>query len=204
MIVTPYYARPTQEALYRWYSRIAKEFPDLPIAVYNVPIRTAVEITPDTVYRLRRDHDNIVGIKETTKDFETFSHVYQRCGRDFLMWSGIELLCLPLLALGGTGFISALSNLAPSAVARMYDLYQAGDHAQALDLHYRLHPLVDLLFVETNPAPAKWVLAELGILPSGTVRPPLVSPSSAGRTTILSLLDQARDLVPAAQEVAAR
>lgn len=204
LIVTPYYARPTQEALYQWYSRIAREFPDLPIAVYNVPIRTAVEITPETVYRLRRDHDNIVGIKETTKDFEHFSHVYYRCGREFLMWSGIELLCLPLLALGGTGFISALSNLAPGAVARMYDLYQSGEHAQALDLHYRLHPLVDLLFVETNPAPAKWVLAELGILPSATVRPPLVQPSPAARTTILDLLDKARDLVPAALEVTPR
>lgn len=201
LIVTPYYARPTQEALYQWYSRIASEFPDLPIAVYNVPIRTAVEITPETVYRLRRDHDNIVGIKETTKDFEHFSHVYHRCGREFLMWSGIELLCLPLLALGGTGFISALSNLAPGAVARMYDLYRAGEHAQALDLHYRLHPLVDLLFVETNPAPAKWVLAELGILPSATVRPPLIEPSAAARTRILALLDEARDLVPAALEV---
>lgn len=203
LVVTPYYARPTQEALYQWYARIAAEFPDLPIAIYNVPIRTGVEITPETVFRLRRDHDNIVGIKETTKDFEHFSRVYHRCGRDFLMWSGIELLCLPLLALGGTGFISALSNLAPSAVASMYELYRAGEHEKALDLHYRLHPLADLLFVETNPAPVKWVLAELGILPSGAVRPPLVSPSAAARTGIQSLLDQARDLVPAPLEVAA-
>jgi 4-hydroxy-tetrahydrodipicolinate synthase len=201
LVVTPYYARPTQEALYRWYSRVATEFPDLPIAVYNVPVRTAVDISPDTVYRLRRDHDNIVGIKETTKDFEHFSRVYHRCGRDFLVWSGVELLCLPLLALGGTGFISALSNLAPGAVARMYELYASGEHAAALDLHYRLHPLVDLLFVETNPAPAKWVLAERGVLPSAAVRPPLVEPSTPSRTAILSLLDQARDLVPAAERV---
>lgn len=196
LIVTPYYARPTQEGLYQWYSRIAREFPDLPIAVYNVPVRTSVEITPDTVYRLRRDHDNIVGIKETTKDFEHFSRVYHRCGRDFLMWSGIELLCLPLLALGGSGFISALSNLASGAVAAMYDHYVAGRHEAAIDLHYRLHPLVDLLFVETNPAPAKWLLAELGVLPSPTVRPPLVIPSPAARSTIASLYGQARDLVP--------
>ncbi|MEU9343800.1 4-hydroxy-tetrahydrodipicolinate synthase [Streptomyces sp. NPDC048278] len=204
LVVTPYYARPTQEALYQWYSRIAKEYPDLPIVVYNVPVRTAVEIDPETVYRLRRDHDNIVGIKETTKDFEHFSHVYHRCGRDFLMWSGIELLCLPLLALGGTGFISALSNLAPGAVAQMYDHYTAGRHEEATELHYRLHPLVELLFVETNPAPAKWVLEELGILPSGAVRAPLVPPTEPGRQKILSLLDQARDLVPAPLEVAAR
>jgi 4-hydroxy-tetrahydrodipicolinate synthase len=113
------------------------------------------------------------------------------------MWSGIELLCLPLLALGGTGFIGALSNLAPAAVAEMFDRFMAGDLAAATDLHYRLHPLVDLLFVETNPAPVKWILAELGILPSGTVRPPLISPTAAARSRILALLDQARDLVPA-------
>ena len=204
LIVTPYYARPSQDGLYQWYSRIASEFPDLPIAVYNVPVRTSVEITPETVYRLRRDHDNIVGIKETTKDFEHFSRVYHRCGRDFLMWSGIELLCLPLLALGGSGFISALSNLAPKAVATMYERYRAGRHDAAIDLHYRLHPLVDLLFVETNPAPAKWLLAELGVLPSPTVRPPLVVPSMAAQNTIASLYGQARDLVPAPAKVDAR
>lgn len=204
LIVTPYYARPTQDGLYQWYARIAGEFPDLPIAVYNVPIRTSVEITPDTVYRLRRDHDNIVGIKETTKDFEHFSRVYHRCGRDFLMWSGIELLCLPLLALGGTGFISALSNLAPSAVATMYEHYRDGRHEAAIDLHYRLHPLVDLLFVETNPAPAKWLLAELGVLPSPAVRPPLVLPSLEAQNTIATLYGQARDLVPGSAKVNAR
>jgi 4-hydroxy-tetrahydrodipicolinate synthase len=197
LVVTPYYARPTQQALYEWYSTVANEFPDLPIAIYNVPVRTSVDIGPDTVYRLRREHDNIVGIKETTKDFEHFSHVYHRCGRDFLMWSGIELLCLPLLAIGGSGFISALSNLAPGAVVQLFSQYQSGNHAEATDLHYRLHPLVELLFVETNPGPVKWLLAELGVLPSGTVRPPLTGPSEASRAAILSLLDQARELVPA-------
>jgi 4-hydroxy-tetrahydrodipicolinate synthase len=196
LIVTPYYARPTQEGLYRWYARIAAEFPELPIAVYNVPVRTSVEITPETVYRLRSDHDNFVGIKETTKDFEHFSRVYHRCGRDFLMWSGIELLCLPLLALGGSGFISALSNLAPGAVAKMFEHYISGRHEAPIDLHYRLHPLVDLLFVETNPAPAKWLLAELSVLPSAAVRPPLVTPGPAAQATIRSLYGQARDLVP--------
>jgi 4-hydroxy-tetrahydrodipicolinate synthase len=196
LVVTPYYARPTQEALYQWYSRIAAEFPDLPLAVYNVPPRTAVEIDPDTVLRLRRDHDNIVGIKETTRDFEHFSRVLHACGRDFLVWSGIELLCLPLLAIGGAGFVSALSNLAPGAVAAMYEHYVAGRLAAATDLHYRLHPLADLLFVESNPAPAKWVLQRLGVLPSGAVRPPLVGPSEGGQERILALLDQARDLVP--------
>ncbi|MFD0201633.1 MULTISPECIES: 4-hydroxy-tetrahydrodipicolinate synthase [Saccharothrix] len=195
LVITPYYSRPTQEGLFAWYDRIAREFPDLPIVVYNVPSRTAVDIAPETVARLRRAHDNVVGIKETTKDFEHFSHVLHRCGRDFLMWSGIELLCLPLLAIGGSGFVSALANLAPTAVARMYELYVAGDHAGAIDLHYRLHPLVELLFVETNPAPAKHVLADLGHLASGHVRPPLVPPTPAGLARIAALRAEAADLL---------
>ncbi len=88
---------------------------------YNVPSRTAVDIAPETVAALRRKHANIVGVKETTKDFEHFSRVLQVAGRDTLVWSGIELLCLPLLALGGVGFVSATANLAPRAVARMYE-----------------------------------------------------------------------------------
>src|SRR5919106_1347065 len=171
LIITPYYARPTQEALYVWYSTVAREFPDLPIVAYNVPSRTAVEITPETVGRLFTDFENFVGVKETTKDFEHFSRVLYACGRSLLVWSGIELLCLPLLALGGTGFVSAVANLAPTAVARMYELWEAGEFDAARDLHYRLHPLVDLLFVETNPAPAKWVLAQQGRIASPHVRP---------------------------------
>src|SRR5262249_38390894 len=157
LVVSPYYARPTQQGLYDWYAAVARSVPDLPIILYNVPIRTAVDIAPQTVARLHRDCSNVVGIKETTKDFEHFSRVLQLCGRDLLVWSGIELLGIPLLALGGIGFVSAVTNLAPRAVARMYEYWTAGDHDAARDIHYRLHPLVDLLFVETNPAPVKWV-----------------------------------------------
>ena len=188
LVITPYYARPTQEGLYRWYAAIAREFPDLPIILYNVPVRTAVDVAPETVARLRRDCANIVGIKETTKDFEHFSRVLQLCGRDILVWSGIELLCLPLLALGGIGFVSAVANLAPAAVARMYQHWVAGETEAALSIHYGLHPLVDLLFVETNPAPAKWVLERAGMIASGRVRPPLVGPSENGQAQIRKLL----------------
>ena len=195
LVITPYYARPTQEGLYRWYGAVATEFPDIPLIVYNVPVRTAVDIAPETVARLRRDFDNIVGIKETTRDFEHFSWVYYHCGRDFLMWSGIELLCLPLLALGGLGFISAVTNMAPTAVAQMYERWTAGDHEGARELHYRLHPLVELLFVETNPAPAKWVLNRLGLLDSAHVRLPLAPVSEKGVARIEALLAEAGDLV---------
>jgi 4-hydroxy-tetrahydrodipicolinate synthase len=194
LVITPYYARPTQEALYQWYATVAREFPDLPIVAYNVPSRTAVDIAPETVRRLFTDFENFVGVKETTKDFEHFSRVLHACGRSLLVWSGIELLCLPLLALGGTGFVSAVANLAPGAVARMYESWAAGDFEAARDLHYRLHPLVDLLFVETNPAPVKWVLAQQGRIASGFVRPPLVSPTEQSLAKIRALLAEGGDL----------
>jgi 4-hydroxy-tetrahydrodipicolinate synthase len=188
LIITPYYARPTQEALYQWYATVAREFPDLPLVAYNVPIRTAVELAPETFARLYRDFDNIVGIKETTKDFEHFSYVFHKCGKDLLMWSGIELLCLPLLALGGIGFISALSNIAPQAVSDMFWAYEEGNHERAREIHYGVHPLVDLLFVETNPAPGKYVLERMGLIKSGFVRPPLITPTPGGIDKIESLL----------------
>ncbi|HEY2094907.1 MAG: 4-hydroxy-tetrahydrodipicolinate synthase [Pseudonocardiales bacterium] len=195
LVITPYYARPTQEALYAWYATVAREYPDLPIVVYNVPSRTAVDIAPATVGRLFRDFDNVVGVKETTKDFEHFSRVLHECGPELLVWSGIELLCLPLLALGGAGFVSAVANLAPAAVARMYEAYESGDHAAARELHYRLHPLVDLVFTETNPAAAKWVLAQRGLLGSDFVRPPLIPLTEAGQDRARTLLAGAEDLL---------
>jgi 4-hydroxy-tetrahydrodipicolinate synthase len=188
LVITPYYARPTQEGLFNWYDMVAREFPDLPLIAYNVPSRTAVDIAPETVARLRRAHPNIVGVKETTRDFEHFSRVLQVAGRDTLVWSGIELLCLPLLSLGGAGFVSATANLAPAATARMYELWQAGEFAAARDLHFGLHPVTDVIFTETNPAAAKWVLARAGLISSGFVRPPLVPLTAAGQAAVLPLL----------------
>lgn len=195
LVITPYYARPTQQGLYQWYATVAGEYPDLPVIIYNVPSRSAVDITPETVTRLFRDVENIIGIKETTKDFEHFSHVLQLAGPEIKVWSGIELLGLPLLALGGVGVISAVSNVAPAAVAGMYDAWTAGDLDSARNLHYRQHPLVDLLFVETNPAPAKWVLRQMGLISSDLVRPPLVGVSEAGVLRVRELLEAAGDVV---------
>ena len=188
LIITPYYARPTQEGLFTWYSTVAREFPGLPIIAYNVPSRTAVDIAPQTVARLRKAHDNVVGVKETTRDFEHFSRVLHVAGRDTLVWSGIELLCLPLLALGGVGFISATANLAPTAVARMYEHWEAGEFEKARELHFGLHPVTDVIFTETNPAAAKWVLAQAGLIQSGFVRPPLVPLTEPGQARVRGLL----------------
>jgi 4-hydroxy-tetrahydrodipicolinate synthase len=202
LVITPYYAKPTQEGLYQWYATVAREVPDLPLMIYNVPSRTAVDVAPETVARLYRDFDNIIGVKETTKDFEHFSRVLHACGPDLVVWSGIELLCLPLLALGGSGFVSAVANLAPGAVACMFDLWEAGDLAGARKLHYALHPLVDLVFVETNPAPVKWVLHQQGHIAAPRVRPPLVGPTDAGIARIRALLAEGGELTEQLVEIA--
>jgi 4-hydroxy-tetrahydrodipicolinate synthase len=197
LIVTPYYAKPTQRGLFQWYSEVARSFPDLPIAIYNVPARSAVDIAPETVADLFLAFDNVVGIKETTKDFEKLSRLITAAGPELLVWSGIELLGLPLLALGGIGMISAVANIAPTVVAALFDAFDSGDVARARALHYRLHPLVDLLFVETNPAPAKWVLHQWGLLGSEMVRSPLVALSSRSRARIAELLDEAQEVTDA-------
>jgi 4-hydroxy-tetrahydrodipicolinate synthase len=188
LVVTPYYGRAQQEGLFRWYSRVAAEFPQMPIIVYNVPIRAAVDIAPATVGRLRRAHENIVGIKETTRDFEHVSYVFNEAGRDFIALSGIELLCYPMLTLGGAGHLSCVGNFAPRPVAELYDSFIAGDHERARQLHYDLHPLVDAAFAETNPVPAKWVMERLGLLPSGFAREPLAPLSESARQRVRELL----------------
>jgi 4-hydroxy-tetrahydrodipicolinate synthase len=198
LVVTPYYARPTQDGLFDWYARVAAEFPDLPIIVYNVPIRAAVEIDPLTVARLRRAHENVVGIKETTRDFEHVSCVLDACGSDFIALSGIELLCYPMLVLGGAGHLSCVGNFAPRPVAELYDAFARGDHERAREVHYALHPLVDAAFVETNPVPAKWILEQMGLLPSGFAREPLAPLSERSQRRVAELLARSPYVEPAA------
>jgi len=190
LVVAPYYARPQQAGLAEWYSRVASEFPGMPIIVYNVPVRSAVDIAPETCGRLRRMHDNIVGIKETTRDFEHVSYVLNECGTDFIALSGIELLCYPMLALGGRGHLSCVANFAPEPVAELYDAFVAGDHDRARALHYELHALVDAAFSEVNPVPAKWIMHELGILPSAFAREPLAPLSEAAQAKVRALLPE--------------
>ncbi|MGA9857240.1 MAG: 4-hydroxy-tetrahydrodipicolinate synthase [Solirubrobacteraceae bacterium] len=190
LVVTPYYGRAQQEGLFRWYGRVAEAFPDLPIIVYNVPVRAAVDITPATVGRLRRAYPNIVGIKETTRDFEHVSYVLNEAGSDFIALSGIELLCYPMLTIGGRGHLSCVGNFAPDPVAQLYDAFIAGDHERARRLHYDLHPLVDAAFAETNPVPVKWVMQRLGLLGSDHARAPLAPLSDPGRERVQMLLAQ--------------
>jgi 4-hydroxy-tetrahydrodipicolinate synthase len=170
MVIVPYYNRPSQHALYKHFKAVADSV-DIPIIVYNIPGRTAVNLEVKTLARLKEDCKNIVGVKESNKDFEHVNRVLLNCGRDFLLFSGIELLCYPMLAIGGAGYISATANVAPKKVADVYNAWVEGDVKRALDLHYELMPLNDVLFKDTNPAPLK---AALGIM--GKIYPKLRLP----------------------------
>lgn len=173
LLITPYYNRPSQNGLFQHFDAVAKSV-DLPVILYNIPGRTAVNLEIDTVARLKEANPNIIGVKESNKDFEHINRLLHKMGRDFLVYSGIELLCYPILAIGGAGYISATGNLLPKEVAGLYDLVAAGKWQAAQDLHYHLLPLNDAIFIEINPVPVKTALGWMGKI-SPEVRLPLAS-----------------------------
>jgi len=115
--------------------------------------------------------------------------VLDQCGTDFIALSGIELLCLPMLTLGGRGHLSCVGNFAPGPVAALYDAFAAGEHERARRLHYDLHPLVDAAFAETNPVPAKWIMRRLGLLTSDFAREPLAPLGEPAKRRVVDLLE---------------
>ena len=188
LVIVPYYNKPSQEGMYRHFAAAASAT-SLPLVIYNIPGRTAANMEPATMARLRRDHPNVVGVKEANVDMQHVSRVLAECGRDFLVYSGIEALCFPMLALGGAGHVSATANVLPAEVARLYDLCAAGRWDAARDLHYRLLALNEVLFIETNPGPLKFALGVLGRC-SPEIRLPLCEPSPANQAKIRSVLSQ--------------
>ena len=160
LMVCPYYNRPTQEGLYQHYRKIAEEVP-IPIIIYNIQSRTGVNLLPETLARLATI-PNIVGVKEASGSLKQMSDVIHLCGPDFAVLSGDDIFTLGLLALGGKGVISVISNVAPADMAALVDAFAAGNLQKARALHYRMSPLIDALFIETNPIPVKAALAMMG------------------------------------------
>ena len=186
LFIAPYYSRPGQEGIFLHFDALAKSV-DLPVILYNIPGRTAVNIEIDTVARLKEANDNLIGVKESNKDFEHVNRLLHRMGRDFLVYSGIELLCYPILAIGGAGFVSATGNLMPVEVARLYDLVQEGKWLEARELHYHMMTLNDAVFMEINPVPVKTALGMMGKI-SPEVRLPLAPLSDQNREKLRSIL----------------
>ncbi|MFQ5407300.1 MAG: 4-hydroxy-tetrahydrodipicolinate synthase [Anaerolineales bacterium] len=189
LVVVPYYMRPSQAGLFNHFKAVADAVAEKSVILYNIPGRTAVNLEIDTVARLRDACPNIVGIKEANKNFSHITRLLGKLGRDFLVYSGIELLCYPLLAIGGAGYVSTTGNVLPDQVARLYDFVAADEWQQAQDLHYHLMPLNDAMFYEINPVPAKTALGMLGRI-DPEVRPPLAPLSEANAQRLRDVLQQ--------------
>jgi 4-hydroxy-tetrahydrodipicolinate synthase len=160
LLITPYYNKPTQEGLYRHFKAVADAV-DIPIVLYNVPGRTAVNMLPSTVARCAQ-MKNIVAIKEATANLQQISEIIELCGDKLSVLSGDDFTVLPLLSIGGVGVISVTANVAPTDMAGLCDAYFAGDMVEARRLHYKLQPLNQSMFYETNPIPVKTALGLMG------------------------------------------
>ena len=160
--VTPYYNRPTQEGLFQHYRAIA-DSTTLPIVVYNVPGRTGCNIEPATVVRLA-SLPHIVGIKEASGNITQMCEVCRSVPEDFLVLSGDDAVTLPLMAVGGRGVISVVSNEIPAEMAQMVEAAERGDFTAARAIHTRIMPLMQVNFIESSPGPVKAAMAAMGLL----------------------------------------
>ena len=184
--VTPYYNKPTQEGLYQHFAAIAQAVP-LPIILYSVQGRTGVNIEPATVKRLA-ELENVVGIKEASGNISQMAAILNVVPEDFLVLSGDDAITLPLMALGGCGVISVVSNEIPAEMTELTRLASKGDFAGAREIHRRHHPLMEINFVESNPIPVKAALAEMGLL-EPVWRLPLVPPKAENHERIRAVLE---------------
>lgn len=173
LLVVPYYNKPTQKGLYEHFRKVAEEV-NIPIILYNIPGRTGVNMLPETVAKLAKDCENIVGIKEASGNLDQVSEIVETCPKDFTILSGDDALTLPMLALGGKGVISVIANLVPQDMAKMCNAWFKGNFEKAKQLHHKMFPLIKALFIETNPIPVKTAMGLLGLC-SAELRLPLAS-----------------------------
>ena len=188
LLVVPYYNKPTQEGLYLHFKHIASQV-KIPIILYNIPGRSGVNMNPDTIGRLANDCKNIIGVKEASGSLQQASNILYLCGMDFLLLSGEDALNFPLLVIGGKGFITVTANVAPRDVAELYNSYVRGEFNQARELHYKLFPLNEAMFLETNPIPVKVALALMGKI-QNEFRLPLCQMSSGNLEKLKTALKE--------------
>jgi 4-hydroxy-tetrahydrodipicolinate synthase len=160
LLVVPYYNKPTQDGLYQHFKAIAQGT-SLPCIVYNVPSRTVTNLSADTVIKLSQI-DNIIGVKEASGNLAQIAKIISGVRKDFLVWSGNDSDTFPILALGGYGIISVASHLVGNQIKEMIDSFASGKVNEAASIHRRLMPLIDALFVVSNPIPVKYALNHIG------------------------------------------
>ena len=188
LLISPYYNKPTQEGIFHHYRTVAEET-GLPILIYNIPGRTASRIDPDTIARLSRV-EGVVGLKEAGGDLAATSEAIRQSDPDFVVLSGDDALTLPMLAIGGKGLITTTGNVAPRQMAEITRAFMAGDSQGARDAHERLLPLMNALFIETNPIPIKTALFLLGRIPDPVLRLPLTPMRKPNRDRLEAILTE--------------
>jgi 4-hydroxy-tetrahydrodipicolinate synthase len=188
LATAPYYNRPPQDGLYLHFAKIASET-SLPIIVYNIPSRTAVNVLPETLKRLANDYSNIVGVKEASGDMNQISTIRRLLPRPFLLYSGDDSMTLPLLSVGGDGVISVASHIVGKEIKEMINSYFKGDINRASELHLKLLPIFRVLFVTTNPIPLKEALNLLGYN-VGKCRLPLSPIDTKSRAELIKVLKE--------------
>ena len=188
LLVTPYYNKPSQEGLYQHFKAVAERV-DIPQILYNVPGRTACDLSLETVERLS-NLDNIVGIKDATGDTTRGLQLIQRCEKRLAIYSGEDAITLPLMEGGADGTISVTANVVPELMAEMCSLALSGDNENARTINKKLDLLHSNLFLEGNPVPVKWALRQMGMIENG-IRLPLVELGAKYHIQVIKALEQA-------------
>jgi len=199
--VVPYYNKPTQEGLFQHFRKVAESV-DLPMILYNVPGRTVADLQNDTVLRLAA-LPGIIGIKDATANIERGTDLVKRAPRNFAIYSGEDSTALALILLGGHGVISVTANVAPKLMHQLCAAALVGDVKTAREINLKLLPLHQRLFVEANPMPVKWALAQMGLIEGG-IRLPMVPLSERFEQTLREALHEADIALPGLRVVEKR
>lgn len=189
LVVAPYYNKPTQEGMFAHFSEIAKSVKGFPIMLYNVPSRTASNISAVTTLRLAETHENIVATKEASGDYSQLMQILANRPKNFKVFSGDDASTLPLVALGADGLVSVVANEMPKETAKMVEHALNGSFHFARRIHYKLLPLMEANFVESSPAPCKFVMKELGLLEEN-LRLPLVPVTAETRVKLKAVMKE--------------
>ncbi len=187
LVVAPYYNKPTQEGMFAHFSEIAKSVKGFPIMLYNVPSRTASNISSETTLRLAEKYDNIVATKEASGNYSQVMKILSERSKNFKVFSGDDASALPLISLGADGLVSVCANEIPKETVKMVDHALNGSFHFARKIHYKFLPLIEANFIESSPAPCKFVLKEMGLCEEN-LRLPLVPVRAETRTVLKAVI----------------
>ncbi len=189
LIVAPFYNKPTQEGMFAHFSEIAKSVKGFPIMLYNVPSRTASNISADTTLRLAEKYENIVSTKEASGNYSQVMEIIKNRPKNFTVFSGDDASTLPLISLGADGLVSVCANEIPKETSKMVEHALNGSFHFARKIHYKILPLMEANFIESSPAPCKFVMKEMGLLEEN-LRLPLVPVLDATRKKLREIIEE--------------